>query len=165
MASLPFIVCWAVRKTLIEKLKDPKQAQPYWMLYKYHPEAAKIIAEAKPEELLYVTGRNSDWRTPKGQRCPDYIYIIKSDYQPPQEYVDLPIIQSGGLFGIDNKPIGADNLLFPCFPHQFVNIGLIMAIWTFRGCYNTTQAVYVPVDEVANYIENGNTVVAHFRKE
>ena len=162
-----------MNKELIQKLKDPAQAQPFWMLSKYHPEAAKIIAEAKPEQLLYVTGRNSDWRTPKGQRCPDYIYILKPDYQPRDEHFDVDIIRGqtpDSFLGIWNNNPNTNRHLVRSSKHDdFITLGDILSIPTFVNFFYKVKAggmeICPYVHMIAPEIHRGEEIVARFLKE
>ena len=76
-----------MNKELIDKLKDPKQAQPFGLRSK---------AE---QELLTKAGRpNCRWYDEDGwnvQKCDSYCkettYILKPDYEPEPEYEDIEI--------------------------------------------------------------------------
>ena len=74
-------------KEIIEKLKDPNQAQPFGLR---SPEEQEVFREAGPENSLLYTVTES-WVTPTGLNGPNSTFILKPGYEPEPEYVDLEI--------------------------------------------------------------------------
>ncbi|KKN77668.1 hypothetical protein LCGC14_0357930 [marine sediment metagenome] len=79
----------AMNKELIEKLQDPKQAQP--LCLRTEAEQA-ILTKAGPDNCLILSAR--DYWSLSGNvvnLTPTAAYILKPDYEPQPEYEDIEI--------------------------------------------------------------------------
>ena len=145
-------------KDLIEKLKDPKQAQPFCLRSK---EEQEILKKAGKQNCLWV-GRDEQWHTTEGVLfAADMCYILKLDYQPEPEYVDIPIIKENGQgwLGITQQ----DDTDFPDYNYGFIHLHCIPSIPSFEGFW--WMAVKVAFTDVARHVDEGDKVVARFRTE
>ena len=78
---------------MIEKLKDPKQAQPFGVLQAYHPKQAEILTTAGKANLLtmYAGGK---WKPPINDGSSLYLaetYILADSYKPEPELEKRPV--------------------------------------------------------------------------
>lgn len=130
---------------LIEKLKDKKQARPYFLCTE---EEQRILNKAGCEGIWMLDSAGM-WGTPT-RKPSAYIgqcYVLKSDYQPKPEYTDIEIKYCGTLLIADNLAI-----------HNLVSRR------NFVGFYrkSTIGDQIVSVDSIAGRIRHGDKVVARF---
>ena len=80
---------------LIEKLKDKEQAMPFWMRTEAERE---VLMKAAPNGLLWTDKRVwPAWKESltRASQLECNIYILKPDYRPEPEYVDVEIVADG----------------------------------------------------------------------
>lgn len=141
-------------KELIEKLKDPKQAQPFWMRTW---EEQEILGRAGADGCLLISSTNPQGRTPGAivTAWSDGVYILKPDYKPEPEYGDIPIILVDGRWMLEtNAPHSQYSSLemqpghegFVCFWSQEVGVG-----------------ENIPIDLVAVHCRKNRTVYARYQ--
>jgi len=138
----------------IAKLKDPAQAQPYWMRSK---EEQEVLKSAAPNGLVATwSSLFPKWRdnTSEASALANNVYILKPDYKPEPEYVDCPVFVGGfnrlTLTLNGNAMSIVDAITHPNFVGFFIIEG-------HRECLN--------IEAVATAIREGHKVVARFRKE
>ena len=89
----------------IEKLKDPKQAQPFWMRTK---EDQDILVKAETKNQLVTNPQKFPaWYEPTDvvKAWPDEVRILKPDYKPEQEYIEIEIeVVNKGVWLEDAAP-------------------------------------------------------------
>ena len=137
---------------IIEHLKDKSTAQPFGLRT---PEEQEIFRKAgKPNVLYYcVDGTweiltNPDW-------CCDSTYILRPDYQPEPEYIDIELVPDGIFWKLKKSMpccIANDSLRMVPIHRQFVK---------FRTDSNYTRHAGIATD----WANKDEKVVARFRKE
>ena len=142
-------------KELIEKLKDPKQAQAYWMRT---IEEQSILFKAGPERTLIVDCGNkhgrkhyvelSEWR--------EQMIILKPDYEPEPEYEDIDIVVKGHWLILQHSPqLG----MSCCVNTAVTNRNFIGFFATFSNYENR-----MALPDIATRIREGHKVCARFVK-
>lgn len=137
-------------KDLIEKLRDPKQAQPFGLR---SPEEQEVLKKARKRNcLIYMV--EDTWETPK--ECEAfwlaYVYILKPGYEPTPEYDDRDVyIDAVGdlmVAGMVYSMIAA------------VRKSTFVGFFVYPG---TPGEHKVGLEDVATRIYQGHKVVARFR--
>ena len=137
---------------LIEKLKDPKQAQPFGLR---SPEEQDVLDKASRKNCLYYgfTG----WNQPPdgtGVFTRDVSYILEPDYEPEPEYEDRPVELGGsGLLEVGGVSIHC-LLSWPDFVEFF-----------YGADRKSVRIGHIAVHDVATAIREGHKVYARFVKE
>lgn len=125
---------------IIEKLKDPKQAQPLCLRSK---EEQKILIKAAPKNCLFLCDRLG-WTEN---------YILKPDYEPESEWMDVEVKVAGIRLQVHVPDRGM-------WPIQSLP-SFVKFIKFWRADDESTQAP----EDVATLIYEGKKVFARFRKE
>lgn len=109
----------------IEKLKDPKQAQPWGVLTLAE---ISIMGKAGKANMLTLY-RGCEWKTPVAdERFADMSYILKPNYEPDPEYIEIKVILFGGTYRLEEVspntackefPIITADKDFVCFHDPF----------------------------------------------
>jgi hypothetical protein len=163
------------KQEMIGKLKKPTLAQPFGLL----PESQQDILEtAGKANCLYYGGSGwgqsgGSWPQSVGARfADDSTYILKPDYQPESEYVDVPVCQGYGVYlGFSKSESTKDILPFldsTLILRTFLNIHVVVSISTFVDFFvdaGTPGERPCRPEEVATKIREGYKVVARFVKE
>jgi hypothetical protein len=149
-------------KTL-EELKDPKKAQAFGIYKQYHSEKADILEKVGKENLLYHDP--PEWRQKDRTAFFSFrTYILKPDYQPEPEYVDLEIIKRGGWLGVWR--LGNRFL-----PKPFTHLYCLPSLPGFQCFWHSnddkfSQHAHVNIDVVASLVRQScHKVYARFRRE
>jgi len=142
---------------LIEKLKDPKRAQPFGIL---SPEEQKCLKKAGKANLISYS--RTGWHNTTGEELfKTDTYAIKPDYHPKPEYVNLEIEEFAD--GENTKWLGVWNTPEAFFlPHQFTHLHCLPSLPNFDGFYKSRAGlVEVDFQWVSRQMPG---VVARFRK-
>jgi len=138
---------------LIKQLKEPKQAQPFGLLSK----EKQIICEiaGKKNCSLYTC---DGWVKPSsGAFSRSTAYILKPDYQPDPEYVDLEIDIEDVFYGVWRT----DDSAF--LPYPFTSLHCLPSLPGFYRFF-LEDAQTLHLEHIAERIHNGAKVYARFRK-
>jgi hypothetical protein len=150
-------------KDLIEKLKDPKQAQPYGILSE---DEQAVLNKAGMSMCRVYCGT---WEPTGGMYfCENSAYILKPDYEPEPEYEDYEIRDTGGLLGIQNDCGERRIFHFDALPYDYIHLHCLPSLPNFVGFYvapKTPGERPILMVNVATAIREGHTVVARFVKE
>lgn len=143
---------------LIEQLKDPKQAQAFGIYQQYYPKKEETLKNAGKENLLYHD--LPEWRAKKEARFFSYsTYILKPDYQPEPEYVNLEIELEDGFYGA-----WRERELLPCIFTHLHCLPCLPGFHGFWGDENPKCEDDLACQYVGREIEKGKKVYARFRK-
>lgn len=149
-------------QSLIKKLKDPEQAQPFGIYEKYFPEKAAILKKANKENCLLLIDNN--WKNlNSGSFCKHMTYTLKPDYQPEPEYVDLEIELDDGFYGACSDK----GILLPfAFTHLHCLPSLpgFFCFWQEEKNEGYKDTEHISPYVVATRIDGGMKVYARFRK-
>lgn len=150
-----------IDKETIEKLQDQEQAQAYGTLLKYYPDQARIIAQAYPDNCLFLNGDNKYDQPPTGNKPPHLctVYILKPGYEPKPEYKEWAIRKNDyGTLAAFNMSGGAERSLARCVCDlTFVGFYFYMIVTGFNN-----SDVSIRLEQVATAIREGHKVVARF---
>ena len=146
-----------MNQELIKKLQDPDQAQPFYMRTK---EEQDILKEAGVGNCL-TTDLDifPQWNEPNmpvslwSVTC----YILRPDYQPKPEYIDIAIVVDGG----------GELRLERSIPGRLGRgrIDILPGRKEFAGFYSTTQPNAIATEDVATLIREGFPVWARIVRE
>lgn len=146
---------------LIEKLKDKDQAKA---LGRHSQDTREIFEKAGPKNCLCYT--MAGWKQPT-QFFMQLEYILKPDYQPEPEYVDLEITNTGRWLGVvigigDALNLSDDNSI-PYYP--FIRLHCLVSLPNFEYFWLKTQAsdITISFERVAKKRSEGKKVYARFR--
>ncbi len=147
-------------QNLIEQLKDPKQARPFGLLKKYFPQKARQIESAFPDGCLIHSARGEFFEMRATAREPSLncTYILKPDYQPEPEYVDLEIeLLANGFYGAckDKKCIGP-------LPYAFTPLHCLPSLLGFDH-FVSEGGQTLHLEHIAQTIRISKKVYARFR--
>jgi hypothetical protein len=152
-------------KTL-EELKDPKKAQPFGIYEKYYPEKASLLKRAGKENCLgYLTrgGKKAEWLTRSVDSdcnfCRGTTYILKPDYTPELEYVDLEIVEHEGWLGLHG---GFGTVA----PYHFTQLHCLQSLPGFEEFWYDDEGSHITPwpHSISKLIRKGYTLYAKFRK-
>ena len=139
---------------LIEKLKDRNYVRPFGLMT---PEEQECYKKVGKRNCLSFT--NIGWSSILIHQFSDYItYVIKPDYQPEREFVDLEVVEEKNCLGVrGTKELSA------YFTQSFTTLDCLMSLSNFRKfCYEGgIDNLYV--EDIATLIYEGKQVYARFR--
>ncbi len=144
---------------IIEKLKDKTKVKAFGLM---EPEEREVYKKAGNRNCLYYLVKDSWPSTLSGNFLDANTYIIKPDYQPEPEFVDLEIVMTGGCWlGVwqeDDSPL----------PHQnFTQLHCLPSLPNFHcfwsGEIYTAGRLFWQTGTVASIKANGKKVWARFR--
>jgi len=143
-------------QALIEKLKKPELAQPFALLSE--KEQSIFIQQAKLEGCLFLSD-TADWlilRQGNGHFKQHFTYILKPDWEPEPEYLDIAVVNRGGSLQIETKAPSTSIMFIDgvCRDH------------TFRGWFATSHNEYRVngTEVVAEAFDKGHKPFARFVK-
>lgn len=154
--------------TLIEQLKDPKLAQSFGVYEKYFPEKAEIIKKAYPKGCRYFSSFSREWNdVPRGENpTQSDTYILKLDYQPEPEYVDLEIDLHEGWYGVWSPCKDDESITLPfrfTHLHCLPSLPGFFCFWQEENGEGYKDTEHISFEVVATAISPDNTVFARFR--
>lgn len=147
-----------MNKELIEKLKDPKQAQPFCLRSE---EERVILTKADPSNCLLMSGVNK-WTPSRNHASLSTTdtYILKPDYEPEPEYEDIEVVADvEGALRLSHAISGKFGQL---------RIDIISSRKDFVGFFydiNSTHDHCGTASRVAREIREGHKVYARFVKD
>jgi len=142
---------------LIERLKDNKIHAIFDDL---KPEANACLREVGFENCEWLTcsgdGDGLLWmQTEEGSFLPHLCYRIQANYQPKQEYVDLPVVSDMQWLGVK-----IPNRL----PYPFVHLHCLPSLPYFAN-FCTPSGEYVNLADVATFMSEDKDILVRFRRD
>lgn len=150
-------------QTLIEQLKDKKQAKPFGL----HNKEAKEIFETARTKNCFVYWTDRIWQTPVSD-CfrVEFTYILKPDYKPGSEYVDLKIDLHEGFYGAWSPCKEDESVVLPfrfTHLHYLPSLPEFDCFWLDEGNSYRDGNSYVGPARIAGLMFEGKKVFARFR--
>ena len=143
--------------TIIEKLKDPAQAQPFGLR---SPEEQKVLRKADTQNHLYFDTHGRWLECPNTNYWPDRTFILKPDYEPKPEYVDnvvamLPTTNKSNRLQVCVPGFGNCTInVAPSFPN-------FVKFWLESDNFKVGRSIEV----IACCVHDGKKVYARFRTD
>jgi len=151
---------------LIEKLKDKTYVRAFGLMEELLPGSQECFEKVGEKNCLRYKGRDESqlWVQAYLFGKTD-TYAIKPDYQPPEEFVDLEIVEHEHFLGVSQSEKTAGLFM----PHNFTRLHCLPSLpnfvefWTSSGDPIRMRRIAI-IDAVAKLIREGKKVYARFLK-
>ncbi len=140
-----------MNKELIEKLKHKDLAQPYCLLTK---KEKRILKDAGYKNRLVLQVDGTFFSDAEGNKQNLDVYILKPDYEPEPEWIDIEIVEGGQWLKLKENQPGKPG-----------NTWLLDCVANPRFVGFVSDSGWVRLEEIATRIHNGQKVIARFRRE